>query len=133
MLNTAATLKTFFGGFGIPAYTLDSVPVEVTLPYITFPLTEPEWCEQANSYVQVWYPKNRLEDLLRKADQIAEAIGATGIKFEQPGGYLVIYPGTPLIQILTDDYSQSAYLNLIINVYQMPGYIPAAENETPGD
>lgn len=121
MLNTAATLKTFFSGFGLPAYTLGSVPEEVEFPYITFPLTEPEWDEQASFYCQVWYPKRKLEDLLTKADQITAAIGATGIKFELPGGYLVIYPETPLIQILSDDYSQSAYIMLSLKAYHLPG------------
>lgn len=120
MLNTAATLKTFFGGFGLPAYTLNSVPENVALPYITYPLVEPEWDSQASFYCQIWYRKNRLQDLLTKADQITAAIG-TGVKFEQTGGYLVIYPATPLIQILTDDTTQSAYINLAINAYHMPG------------
>lgn len=121
MLNTAATLKTFYSGFGIPAYTLESVPDEVELPYITYPLTEPEWNEQASTYCQVWYPKNQLADLLAKADQITAAIGATGIKFAQSGGYVILYPSTPLIQILTDETTQSAYINLSINAYHMPG------------
>lgn len=121
MRNVAITLKSFFSGFGIPAYTLDSVPDNVTLPYITYPLTEPEWSGQGNFYCQVWYPKNQLADLLTKADQITAAIGQ-GIKIEHGAGYVVLYPATPLIQILSDDYSQSAYINLLINAYQMPGY-----------
>jgi len=120
MLNTAATLKSFFSGFGIPAYTLDSVPEEVELPYITYPLTEPEWDEQASFYCQVWYPKRKLEQLLTKADQIVAAIG-TMKQFEQEGGYLVIYPSTPLIQILSDDETQSAYIMLLMNAYHLPG------------
>lgn len=120
MINTAATLKSYFGSFGIPAYTLESVPDEVELPYITFPLTEPEWNQQANFYCQVWYRKNRLADLLAKADAIVADIG-TMKKFEQEGGYLVLYPSTPLIHILTDEYSQSAYINLSLNAYHLPG------------
>lgn len=120
MINTAKTLKTFFSSFGIPAYTLESVPETVELPYITYPLTEPEWSEQASFYCQVWYPKKRLAELLAKADQITAAIG-TGKRFEQDGGIMVLYPSTPLTQILTDDYSQSAYINLSINAYHKPG------------
>ena len=120
MLNTAATLKTFFSGFGLPAYTLDSVPETVELPYITYPLVEPEWDQQANGYCQIWYRKNRLSELLAKADQISAAIG-TMKKFEMPGGYLVLYPSTPQTQILTDEYTQSAYLMFTINAYHMPG------------
>lgn len=120
MLNTAKTLKTFFSGFGIPAYTLESVPEEVELPYVTYPLVEPEWGEQANFYCQVWYRKNNLGELLAKADQILAAIG-TGITIPMTGGYLAIYPSTPQMQTMTDDYAQSVYINLAINAYQMPG------------
>lgn len=120
MLNTAQTLKNFFGGFGVPAYTLESVPDEVTLPYITYPLTEPEWDRQASFYCQIWYPKNNLGSLLQKADEIVAAIG-TMKQLKQPGGYLVIYPSSPLIQILTDEDTQSAYILLSINAYHMPG------------
>ena len=120
MINTAMTLKAFFSSFGLPAYTLESVPETVSLPYITFPLLEPEWNEQASFYCQVWYPKKHLEELLTKADEIVAAIG-TGKTFEQTGGYLVIYPSTPLVQVLNDEYTQSAYIMLTINAYHLPG------------
>ena len=120
MLDTAAKLKTFFGGFSLPAYTTDSVPETVELPYITYPLTEPEWSEQASFHCQVWYPKRQLESLIRKADEVVAAIGECK-KIELQGGYLVIYPSTPLVQIRSDDYSQSAYIMLSINAYHMPG------------
>ena len=120
MRSVAASLKTFLGGFGIPAYTLNSVPDDVSLPYITYPLVEPEWNQQANFYCQVWYRKNNLSALLQKADEIVTAVN-TMKKMELPGGYLVLYPATPLIQILTDEDSQSAYINLILNAYHMPG------------
>ena len=120
MLNTAKTLKTFFSSFSLPAYTLESVPDEVELPYITYPLTEPEWNEQTSFYCQVWYPKKKLADLLTKADEIIAAIG-TMKEFTQDGGYVVLYPSTPLIQILSDEMTQSAYINLTINAYHLPG------------
>lgn len=120
MLNTAAKLKLFFSQFGLPAYTTQSVPEEVELPYISYLLVEPEWNEQTSMYCQIWYPKKRLEDLLTKADQVVEAIGECK-KITMPGGYLVIYPSTPLIQIMSDDYSQSAYIMLSINAYHLPG------------
>ena len=120
MLNTAKTLKTFFSGFDIPAYTLESVPEEVEFPYIIYPLVEPEWGEQANFYCQVWYRKNNLGALLAKADQVLAAIG-TGIVIPMTGGYLAIYPSTPQMQTMTDDVAQSVYINLAINAYQMPG------------
>ena len=120
MLNTAAKLKAFFAGFGLPAYTLQSVPEEVELPYIAYRLIEPEWDKEADTYCQVYYPKYQLEELLKKADQIAAEIG-TGLQITMSDGYLMLYPTTPLIQIMADKHTQSAYISLIIRAYHMPG------------
>lgn len=120
MLRTAETLKAFFGGFGIPAYKENSVPDDVKLPYFTFPLIEPKWDESASYYCQVWYKRKQVEALLMKADEIVGAIGE-GIVFDQDGGYVALYPSSPLIQTLTDEDTDRAYLNLIIRAYHMPG------------
>lgn len=120
MRSTATALKTFFSSFGLPAYTLESVPDEVELPYITYPLNEPEWDQKATMYCQVLYRKNNLEALLTKADQIVAAIG-TRLVIPLDEGYLVIWPETPLMQTLTDEYTQSVYINLSVNAYHTPG------------
>ncbi len=120
MLRTAETLKAFFGGFSIPAYKENSVPDDVKLPYITFPLIEPEWDESASYYCQVWYKRKQVEALLMKADEIVGAIGE-GIVFDQDGGYVALYPSSPLIQTLTDEDTDRAYLNLLIRAYHTPG------------
>lgn len=120
MKDVAAKLKTFYSSFDLPAYTLDSVPDEVEIPYITYPLLEPEALTQGNTYCQVWYPKHHLGELLTKADEITAAIGI-GKRFDLLEGYLILYPTTPLIQIMSDDETQSAYINLLINAYHMPG------------
>jgi len=119
MLNTARTLKTFFSGFDLPAYTLDSVPETVVLPYIVYPLIDPEWDSQAVTFFRVYYPKNRLADLLAKVDEVKAAIGYQR-RFEQPGGYLVIYP-TQDVNVGTDEYSQYAHVNILLNAYHEPG------------
>lgn len=122
MMEMAAAMKSFFGGFDLPAYEKDSIPDEVYLPYITYPLYEPSWDAQGNSYCQVHYPKNMLEELTAKADQIMDSIGL-GLKIEMPGGYLKIQLADQMqqAQIMTDDESQSAYISLLINAYHMPG------------
>ena len=120
MINTSMTLKEFFRGFDLPAYTEDSIPDKVDLPYITFPLTEPAWNEQGTFYCQVWYKKEHLSELLAKADQIVGAI-QEGALFENDVGYVALYPATPLIQVFTDEDSQRAYISLMINSYHMLG------------
>lgn len=134
MRATAKALKEFVGSFGLPAYTVQSVPKDVNVPYLTYPLTEPEWDQKATFYIQGWYRTTSNAELTAKADQIIAYIG-TGITLQTASGYLVIYPESPLVQLMTDGDYRSFYINLSINAYQMPGYYPeeAPTVETPAE
>lgn len=120
MYQTAKALKEFFSGFGLPAYTTDSVPDDVELPYIAYSLSEPEWGQKATMYAQVWDRTRSNAGIMQKADQITAAIGE-GYIIPIESGYLVIWPETPLIQLMTDGDFRSAYINLSINAYHTPG------------
>lgn len=120
MRSTAKALKEFVGGFDLPAYALNSVPDDVQLPYLVYPVIEPEWDQKATFYIQGYFRTTSYTDVLEKADEIAREIG-TGIRLEMDHGYLVIYPESPLIQTLVDGDERSFYLNLSINSYHMPG------------
>lgn len=123
MKATAKALKEFVGGFGLPAYTTQSVPKDVQAPYLTYPLTEPEWSQKATFYIQGWFRTTSNAELTAVADRILREIG-TGLTINTESGYLVIYPESPLCQMLTDGDYRSFYINLSINVYQMPGAYP---------
>lgn len=120
MYNAAAALKTFFSGFGLPAYAENSVPDDVQLPYITYSVSIPEWNQKASMYAQVWDRTRSNEGIIQRADQITAAIGEK-LRLPIVGGYLVIWPETPLIQIMTDGDFRSAYINLSVNAYHLPG------------
>lgn len=120
MYKAAAELKTFFSGFDLPAYAEGSVPDGVTFPYITYSLAAPEWNQKASMYARVWDRTRSNAGIIAKADQITQAIGE-GIKIPFDGGYLAIWPETPLIQIMVDGDFRSAYINLSVNTYNMPG------------
>ena len=121
MFKDAAALKTFFSGFGLPAYAEGSVPDDVTTPYITFSLSVPEWGTKASMFARVWDRTTSNSGIIRKADEITEAIGQ-GKKINLvDGGYLVIWPESPLIQIMVDGDFRSAYINLSVNAYHLPG------------
>ena len=121
MMATATALKTFFGGFELPAYSTDTVPDEVTAPYITFYLSEPDWNEKASGYAQVWYRTKSNSVVFAKAEEIVEAIGFGKIIPLGGNGYLVIYPETPKIQLMVDGEYRAAVINYSINSYHMPG------------
>ena len=122
MISTATALYGFFSGFDIPAYGTNTVPDDAELPYLTFPLTEPEWSSSASFYVTVYY-RNEVSNYqsLSKADEIVQAIGP-GVYLECEGGIIMLTPMTPLIQELPPDGDvRGAYINLQINAYHMPG------------
>ena len=60
-------------------------------------------------------------DSLAKADEIVAAIGE-GIRLPIDGGYVVLWPETPLVQAMPPNGDvRPAYINLSINAYHMPG------------
>ena len=120
MRQAAAALKDFFSGFDLPAYAVNSVPDDVELPYITYSIAQPEWDQKASLYAQVWDRTRSNETILRVADEITAAIGVEKI-IDLDAGYLVIWPETPLIQLMADGDIRSAYINLSVNAYHMPG------------
>ena len=120
MYKAAEALKNFYSGFGLPAFQEDTVPDDVSLPYISFSLSEPEWNQRASHFVRVWDRTKLNTGIIRKADQITQAIG-TRKKIKYDGGYLVIYPENPKTQIVVDGDTRYAYINLSINTFNMPG------------
>lgn len=118
MINTGQALYKFWSGFGLPAYTVNTVPWDAELPYITYSLVETEPLEPATHYAQVWYRGTGNTALLTKADEIKAAIGS-GKRLECDGGAIVLRPSTPPIQLMTGDEPETrfAYINLQINCY----------------
>lgn len=121
MYKAAAALKTFLSSFNLPAYQAGGIPDDVSLPYISFSLSAPEWNQKASLYVQVWDRTNTNTGIISVADQITAAIGERKILPLDDDGYLVIWPESPLIQIMVDGDFRSAYINLSINSYNLPG------------
>jgi len=129
MRAIAQAMKTFVSSFGLPAYPADSVPDDVTAPYLVYPLQEPEWDRKATWYIQGWYRTTSMDALSEKADQIIHEIG-TGVTIKTASGYLVIYPETPLVQYIKKGDYRSFYISLSINAYQMPGAFPVTPSNT---
>ena len=132
MRAIAKAMKTFVGSFGLPAYPVDSVPDDVTAPYLVYPLQEPEWNQKATWYIQGWYKTTSHVQLAEKADQIIHEIG-TGVTIRTDSGFLVIYPESPLVQYIKKGDYRSFYISLSINAYQMPGAFPVTETQAPGE
>ena len=120
MIATARALSQWLQQFGLPVYTVDDVPDDAVVPYITIPLNEPEWDQKASFYIQPWYRSVSNLDLMQKADEITAAIGR-GVVIPCAGGHIAIWPENPLQQLMVDGDFRSIYINLSINAYHMPG------------
>ena len=120
MTEQAKALHTFFSSFDLPAFAENTVPEDQDLPYITYRLAEPEWNQKATMYAQVWYRSRSNEIVNEKAGEIQQAI-SIGKILPFDGGCVVLWPETPFSQIMVDGDVRSAYINLSINSYHMPG------------
>ena len=120
MMTAANALNKWFQQFMLPVYLESDVPDGAELPYITLPLREPEWNKQTSYHFSVWYRTTSNVALLAKADEISGAVGQ-GVRIPCVGGCLVLWPDTPLVQVMVDGDYRSAYISLILNAYYMPG------------
>lgn len=122
MRQTAIALKSYLSSFNIPAYQQDSIPDDVPLPYITYPLKEPEWNQKTSFYFIVWYRSTGYGELLTKVDEILADIGE-GKKINLENGYLVLYPEPTLVQEYNDEDNKAKgmYVSMAMNSYHMPG------------
>ena len=70
MRAIAKALDEFVNSFNIPAYTPETVPEEVDVPYLIYPIKEPEWNQKTNWDIQGWYRSTSYAELTAKADEI---------------------------------------------------------------
>ena len=118
MTEIAKALYAFYSGFGIPAYTEDSVPAEAALPYITYTLPQSDLFSAATHQVRVWYWGTDNARVNAKADEILAAIGR-GIKLKAGHGLVCIYPGDGSLAQMqpTDEDIRIVYINLYLRAY----------------
>lgn len=97
-------LKTFFSGFGIPAYPETSVPGDAKMPYITYPFAF-SWFDSAgvNLAVSVWYKTESEAIPTAKGMEIMEAIGRGGCTVGVDGGYIWLTMGSPGMVAVQDE------------------------------
>lgn len=117
-MTKGAALHQFFNSFGIPGYTISSVPDDATFPWLTYELVTGAIENGENSVtVNLWY-YGEMEALPNaKAQEISETIGYGGLTMPVDGGYIWIKRGTPWCQNLrdeTDGNIKRRYLNVTV-------------------
>lgn len=122
MTETAKALYAFYSGFGVPAYTENTVPDDAEPPYITYNVPETEWSQSATHYANIWSRSTSNAEVMALADAIKAAITPRAMLQCDGGGYVALRPGGgPLIQLMTSDEPEirRAYVNMQINCYHM--------------
>ena len=116
MTNTAQALYQFWSSFGLPAFTVGTVPDEAEVPYITYSLVETEPLQPLTHYAQVWYRSTSNAALLAKTDEIM-AVLKPGVSIPCTGGYVSLRGAT--VSLVTDMNPENryAYINMQINCF----------------
>lgn len=114
MIDTARALYSFYSQFGMPAYTVNNIPDDAELPYVTYSYNDADWDTPMTHYAQVYMRTNSNIKLLSIADQIKDAIG-TGKAIPCGDGYIVLHYENAQILVDTDDGVRSVYISMQID------------------
>jgi hypothetical protein len=103
-MDKAQALQYFWSLFDIPAYSVDTIPDDAKMPYITYEVATADF-EDGNVplFASLWYFGTSWADISQKADKIAEYIGYGGITIKTNDGYIWIKRRTPFAQRMSDE------------------------------
>lgn len=103
-------IDAFWNSFDIPAYDENTVATggdSPQMPYITYNAVSGSVGQNLSLTASLWYKGYSWEDISRKADQIAEAIGYGYTLVDVDGGYVYITKGQPFAQRMNDPEDDS--------------------------
>lgn len=115
-MDKAQAIHNFWNSFGLKAYDENSVPDDVTFPYITYNVQTDSMDRVLNLYGSIWYRDTAWAQISQKSDEIAKALYNTSpylLKLNK--GYLWLTKGQPFAQRMgdpSDDMIRRMYLNI---------------------
>lgn len=116
-MNKNQALYKFWSSFNIPAYEVNSVPDDATLPYITY--TDQIGYMGDNNYLtaSVWdfSNTNSWGYVIDKADEIGRYLGDGGKTLRYDDGLMWVRRGTPFGQRMNEP-SDERIKRMLINV-----------------
>lgn len=116
-MNKTQAIDNFWNGFDWPAYNENSVPDNVTFPYITYSLSTDSLGGIVSLNASLWDRSNSWERLSLKSDEIARDIKEHGHRvLKLDDGYVWLTGGTPFAQRLSDPEDtkiKRIYLNVL--------------------
>ena len=101
-MDKAQALHAFWDGFGMNAYDENTVAENATFPRITYSVSTDSIGNLVILSASLWYNTRSWEDISKKADEIAAAIGYGGKILPVDGGYVWIMRGSPFAQRMAE-------------------------------
>lgn len=124
-MTKPAALLSFFKQFSLPVYVSTSVPDDAEMPYLVYAPVFGAYDQGAQSITaNLWYnsnenapdkPQYNEKDVNAKAQEIADALGYTGVRVPCDGGFLWLMQGSPFAQPISDPenpYIKRMYMNI---------------------
>ena len=113
-MDKAQALNTFWNSFGLPAYDSQTVPPDVTLPYITYETKTDSLDNSLMLTNSIWYRSTLWRDIEQKSEDVAERLGLGGEVVKIDDGYLWLTKGSPFAQRMSDP--DDSIRRIVINV-----------------
>ena len=114
-MTKAAAIYQFWSSFGLTAYEENSVPVEATLPYITYQLVTDSFDREIPLAASIWYRSESWTGINAKTEEISQTISRGGKIISCDGGAIWLKRGQPFAQSMgneSDDLIKRKYLNI---------------------
>ena len=97
------------------AYDENTVAENATFPRITYQVATSDFDNDVMLSASLWYNTRSWEDISKKADEIAAAIGYGGKIIKIDNGYLWLTKGSPFAQRMSEP-SDKMVRRIIINI-----------------
>ena len=99
----------------LPAYDENSVPENVTYPFIAYSVSTGMLDGVTSLYANMYYRSPSWKEITQKKEEIAEHLGSGGVTIKLDNGYAYIYQASPFAQRMNepgDDMVKRYYILL---------------------
>lgn len=101
-MDKEQAIHDFWSRFGIPAYSENSVPDNVTYPFIAYSVSTGMLGGVTTLGANLYYRSTSWESIQLKKEEIARYLGIGGIIIKLDEGYAYFYQGNPFAQQMSE-------------------------------
>lgn len=101
-MNKWQAINDFWNRFNVPAYDENSIPDDISLPYISYSVQVGSLGDTLLMTASIYDRSTSWKFVSDKADAIADYVGQF-VVLPLDTGYLWLTPGTPFAQRMSDD------------------------------